>query len=69
VARHAVPPGGGVLGAGVVGSGVEGRGVGLEGGVVPPNWEKNCHTSPETHDDEALRSTGSGTWSPSNAAH
>jgi hypothetical protein len=39
------------------------------GGVVPPNWVKNCHTSAETQDVEALRSTGSGTWSPSCAAH
>src|SRR5688572_9915736 len=69
VARQAAPPGGGVLGAGVVGSGVVGSGVGLDGGVVSPNWVKNCHTSAETQDVEALRSTGSGTWSPSCAAH
>src|SRR5689334_8764338 len=57
VTLHAAPPGDGFSEAGG------------DGGVVLPNWVKNCHTSPETQDDPALRSTGSGTWSPSKAAH
>src|SRR5690349_11418560 len=69
VARQAPVPGAGVVGPGVVGPGVEGPGVGLDGGVVSPNWVKNRHTSAETQDVEALRSVGSGTWSPSCAAH
>jgi hypothetical protein len=62
--------GAGLLGAGLLGAGLEG--VELAGEVAGPNWVRKRQTSPVVHVVAVLLpppSTGSGVWSPSNAAH